>query len=173
MGLRSVRVIGVEDDACVEGEGLAVGKGDRVDIHLGDLGEIRDKVGKAQDDLLQHLQVGRRFSPIALKELVHPCLFHQLSCQGLVEGRQADGKIPVDLDPYAAHAEEDHRPEILVLFCAENDLVVDLLHHLLDRDPLIEAFGQYARTLPIILTYSSRNSSSELIPSITPPASLL
>ena len=62
---------------------------------------------------------------------------HHAAGQGGVERRQGQGLVLEDFDQLAAHAEQQHRPELRVDAAAQDDLVaVGQLDHLLHGDAL-------------------------------------
>ncbi|OPY00662.1 MAG: hypothetical protein A4E58_00015 [Syntrophorhabdus sp. PtaB.Bin006] len=114
---------------------MAVGDCYGINVHLGDLGKVNDEVGEVDDKMYQLLHVCRGFSAVALENIVHLRLLYEPPRQGLVEGRESDGNILEYLSPDASHAEEDDGPEILILFCSKDHLIIDAFKHFLDAHP--------------------------------------
>jgi len=102
----------IENDPGVQGDGLALADRQGVDVHLPDLGKIDDHVGKPDEDLFQLAHVGGGFPPVTLEHAIDARFLHELSRQGLIQGRQADGKISIQLHPKPPHAEEDDGAEV-------------------------------------------------------------
>ena len=124
----------IQQDPGVQGDGLAPADGQGVDVHLPDLGEIDDHPGEADEDLLQLTHIGGGFPPEPLEHTVDARLLHEPPGQGLVQGRQSDGEIQEQLHADPPHAEEDDGAEVAVLLRPQDQLVVDVLDHLLHRD---------------------------------------
>ena len=112
----------------------ALGYGDGIDVRLRYFREIDDEIGEADDDLLKLPKIGRLLSPNAPQHLVDAGFLHHQSREGLVKGRQPDREILQDFRSPSSPSEKDDRPEFLVFLRAEDQLIVNVLDHLLDSD---------------------------------------
>ncbi len=99
------------NDARPQRIGSPAAHDDGVDVHLHDLGKVRDEVGEVHDDLLQLPEVRRGLAAVPLEHPEDPGVFHEPARQGLVQRRQGQGKVTVDPDAHPSHPEENDGPE--------------------------------------------------------------
>lgn len=119
----------------------AGGRGEhRVEVGLGDLGEVGDQVGEPGEDVGQPLAVHRRAAADPVQHLGGPGVAHL--GQGVLAGDrgQAEGDVLEDLDQYAAQAEHHDLAEGGVGGGADDDLGA-AADHLLDLHALDGGVG--------------------------------
>jgi len=113
--------VSVDDDPRVDGARLAVGDHKRVDVDLGDLGEVDAMLESTESSSSSSPMSGgttpRRGDWMALKDAG---LLHHPARKRLVEWRQRDREVRESLGTDAAGPEEDHGAELRILLHAED-----------------------------------------------------
>ncbi len=126
----------VERDARVEGE-QSLGRGEqRVDVDLGDPALLDDEQAEADEQLLQRGGVDRPPAADAAKRAGDRRPLDHPPGQRRRQRRQPQLAVAEQLDERAAHAEEQHRPELRVDRRADDQLVAGVVDHRLDGDAL-------------------------------------
>ena len=125
-------LLGVDDDARVEGEDAVCAHEQRVDVHLDDLGEVDEQVADLDQRLLERDHVDGLRPAVAVEELADLRAVDHGAGQRLIERREVDRHVAVELDARAAHAEDERRAEGRVLLGADDDLVATAAHGLHD-----------------------------------------
>jgi hypothetical protein len=99
--------------------------------------EVDDDVRHNRDEFLELHEVrcheaGRRLHHRSEDARV----FHHAPGEHLIERRKRHREVLETLGTNPARAEHDHGPELWVLLHAEDELEVNIAHHVLDRDAL-------------------------------------
>nr|QNO44875.1 hypothetical protein MEJPCEBH_00001 [Methanosarcinales archaeon ANME-2c ERB4] len=108
---RSIDLLRVDDDACIERNDRFIVHVDRVDIHLDDFWEVYEHVRYFNKRLLDKKDVRRRFIAKSLQETIDFGILDHASCKNLIQWRKAECQIPEQFDSGSARSKEDRRTE--------------------------------------------------------------
>ena len=123
-------VLGFDHDARIQRAEAVRAHLQRVGVHLGDLREVDQQVAELHQRLLQGDHVYCRTTAEAGEQPADlGALDHRLG-ERLVEWREVDGYVAIELHTGAAHAEHDRRPESAVALGADDDFVAAARHGL-------------------------------------------